>query len=540
MEKLMIPIRRSNRLSGSSGSQIPFRRAAALHDSRRPCSSTQIQSQGAKRKHLSSCASWGAKRARSALRSGGDGDKQALSGRSLPPPPHTNNRCVHLIHFLLAPSWGAKRARSALGCGCPPAVSIRSLGSGGGNPALSVGSLPCPDNSSICADWANIGDGPAGRIAELALASDVADYARFRTACRSWRRCSPDPCAGGLDGRFLPRRWIMLDKALAGPRRRRFLNISTGECVRMDLPVVDEHTLLALTPEGLLLLLHEPTLVVRLLNPLTYQLTDLPPVTGLLRLEEHRARSCGIELGQVLKVYSTGLVADGAAIAVHFGCPRVLAVAKPGDESWTPVEVDDTYMNSALPFAGRFYCASYRGVMVLSLSSDQRPPRLLMVAERCKSFFFCIVTDSLHLVDNGGELMLIHRTLYCENDQDQEEDDSGNDQDQEEFEENDDAECMREYEVYRVNLDAGILTPVKSLNGRAIFMGISRTISISADAFPSVTPNTIYLGYECDREIRGYNIADGSVEPLHYSSLGPDCAVDCLRYCIQSVGTDFA
>ncbi|CAL5085995.1 unnamed protein product [Urochloa decumbens] len=332
----------------------------------------------------------------------------------------------------------------------------------------------------------------------------------------------------------------MLDKALAGPRRRRFLNISTGECVRMDLPVVAEHTLLALTPEGLLLLLHEPTLVVRLLNPLTYQLTDLPPVTGLLRLEEHRARSCGIELGQVLKVYSTGLVADGAAIAVHFGCPRVLAVAKPGDESWTPVEVDDTYMNSALPFAGRFYCASYRGVMVLSLSSDQRPPRLLMVAERCKSFFFCIVTDSLHLVDNGGELMLIHRTLYCENYQDQEEDDSGNDQDQEEFEENDDAECMREYEVYRVDLDAGILTPVKSLNGRAIFMGISRTISISADAFPSVTPNTINLGYECDREIRGYNIADGSVEPLHYSSLGPDCAVDCLRYCIQSVGTDFA
>ncbi|CAN6212077.1 unnamed protein product [Urochloa humidicola] len=86
----------------------------------------------------------------------------------------------------------------------------------------------------------------------------------------------------------------MLDKASGGPRRRRFLNVSTGECIRMDLPVVAENTLLALTPEGLLLLLHEPTLVVRLLNPLTYQLTDLPPVTGLLTPEQHRTRSCGM------------------------------------------------------------------------------------------------------------------------------------------------------------------------------------------------------------------------------------------------------
>ncbi|XBH95336.1 hypothetical protein VPH35_085908 [Triticum aestivum] len=237
-------------------------------------------------------------------------------------------------------------------------------------------------------DWANIGDGPAGLIAELALASDVADYIRFRAVCQLWRRCSPDPCAGGLDGRFLPRKWIMLDKALAGPRRHRFLNVSTGECIRMDLPELAEHTLLSLTPEGLLLLLLETTLVVRLLNPLTRQLTNLPPMTALLRSGQHRSRQCGFKIGKTFSVSGVGLLADTSMVAVNFFDPRGLFVAKPGDESWTMVDtmVDKEYINSVLPFAGRFYCANYRGVMVLTIGSDQQPPRLQLVADRSDSF----------------------------------------------------------------------------------------------------------------------------------------------------------
>ncbi|TVU38303.1 hypothetical protein EJB05_11665, partial [Eragrostis curvula] len=136
-------------------------------------------------------------------------------------------------------------------------------------------------------DWANLGrDGPTGLIAELALGRDVADYVCFRAVCRPWRRCSPAPHdlpGGVLDRRLFPRRWIMLDTAFSDHRRHRFFNVFTGKWIRMDLPELDDHhTLLAVTPEGLLLMLHEPTLVVRLLNPLTRQLIDLPPVTPLL------------------------------------------------------------------------------------------------------------------------------------------------------------------------------------------------------------------------------------------------------------------
>jgi hypothetical protein len=77
-------------------------------------------------------------------------------------------------------------------------------------------------------DWADLGgDGPTGLIAEFVLASSIADYVRFRAVCRAWRQCFPDP-RGGLDARFLPRQWIMLDKAHADVRRHRFLNVSTG------------------------------------------------------------------------------------------------------------------------------------------------------------------------------------------------------------------------------------------------------------------------------------------------------------------------
>uniref|UniRef100_A0A0A9E4W4 KIB1-4 beta-propeller domain-containing protein n=1 Tax=Arundo donax TaxID=35708 RepID=A0A0A9E4W4_ARUDO len=321
---------------------------------------------------------------------------------------------------------------------------------------------------------------------------------------------------------------MMLDKAFAGPRRR-FLNVCTGECIRMDLPVLAEHMLVALTPEGLLLLLHEPTHMLRLLNPLTLQLTDLPPVTALLRPEQQRrSLGWGLKLGDVLRVRGASLVTDASIVAVSFSDPMVLAVAKPGDETWTAV--DDRHMNSTLPFAGRLYCAFYLGVMVLNISSDQQP-RLVMAAKWNKSFYLCQMSASLHLVDNGGELMLVHRMLCSDNedDDDSHSDDENGDDSYEAY--------LRKYEVYRVDLDDGILIPVKGLNGRAVFMSMSRTISVSAEVFPFVTADTIYLGFDCDKETLEYNIADGSREPCNSDERVHPCSVvDCLCNCIHGTG----
>ncbi|XP_044953253.1 uncharacterized protein LOC123403378 [Hordeum vulgare subsp. vulgare] len=109
----------------------------------------------------------------------------------IPYPTHLNARCA--IAAITNPSWGSKRARTA---------SNR-------NPPLHHHHPPDTDNCSR--DWTNLGEGPAGLIAERVLANDVADYVRFRAVCGPWRRCCDDPRGhGALDRRFHPRRWVML------------------------------------------------------------------------------------------------------------------------------------------------------------------------------------------------------------------------------------------------------------------------------------------------------------------------------------------
>ncbi|CAL5083620.1 unnamed protein product [Urochloa decumbens] len=454
-------------MAAASRGSVPSRRHGEQPNTPRPCSSARIQSLGLKRNHLLASSS--------------------------------------TTETTSPPTWRGEKKRAR--CGRRPARSGSS-------------------------DWANLGgDGPAILIAELALTNDVADYVRFRAVCRSWRRCTPDPRGadqGALDGRFLPRQWLMLDKASGGPCRRRFLNVSTGERIRTDIPEVADHKLLALTPEGLLLLLHVPTLVVRLLNPLTRQLTSLPPVTALLTPPQQRAwRTEGVLSRDAIWVCGAGLADDASTVAVCFSRPKITVVAKPGDEHWTVV--DDRYIDSTLPFAGRFYCAVGSSVMVLSnnSASDQGPAapwQLVTVVQRSKPLYFCRMSDGLHFVDNGGELMLVHRMLRESSDGTQ------------------GAKRKREYDVYRVDFDAGDLVPVKSLRGRAVFMGRRRAVSVlPAKAFPSVVADTLYLGSDCDEKTRlncigGYNVADGSSEPRHHHW----SFVACFSRCIRGTGKHLA
>ena len=178
----------------------------------------------------------------------------------------------------------------------------------------------------------------AAQIAGHALANDVADYIHFRAACAPWRDNTEDPKKYGvLDQRFHPRRWILLPTESNGHDEsrswRRMVNLSHGTKITVDLPHVQGHAVAAGSggsPGGVLVLIHEQSLVVRLLNPLTGQRIDLPSVASVL--SRRRNGRLDKEFSGLCNVTGAGFAGD-STVVLHFGYDKRLVSAKIGGRS---------------------------------------------------------------------------------------------------------------------------------------------------------------------------------------------------------------
>jgi hypothetical protein len=121
-------------------------------------------------------------------------------------------------------------------------------------------------------------------------AGDVRDYIRLRAVCPNWRSSTACPRGRGIvDKRLHPRRWVMLPEGNGlypghGKLRGfvRFFNLSTGDFVRIQLPLFRDHCVLD-SIDGILLLQRDHDTAIRLLNPFTGDILDFPPLETLLR-----------------------------------------------------------------------------------------------------------------------------------------------------------------------------------------------------------------------------------------------------------------
>jgi hypothetical protein len=197
-----------------------------------------------------------------------------------------------------------------------------------------------------------------------------------------------------------------------------------------------------------------------------------------------------------------------------------IGIAKPGDERWMVVKYFSSYYAPTLMFLGHFYYIAGNDLMVLKTRADQQPRSEVVAKLHRKVNLF--VTDSVHLVDNDGELMLVQRTNP--------------------------ASCKRSYEVYCLDLGKKALFTVNTFNGRAMFIGISFSFFVSPQVFHYISGDTIYLSFELaervGKEIEAYNLLERSTKPANYileysESLKqkakalpwPHTIVDCLSFC---------
>lgn len=311
----------------------------------------------------------------------------------------------------------------------------------------------------------------------------------------------------------------MLREERPVPDRPCFLNTSTGECVKVDIPELHDHELLSFTSEGLLVLVHKTQrATVRLLNPLTRHITELPPLTTLLPTKYPCKfwENCLYFEGE-LATWGSGIANDDSTVVLCLNWLRTIGVAKPGDDSWNFIKYNGDGMTAApLTFAGRFYCVNLSGVMVLEMGADQ-PPHLKVAAKL--RMHVTPIADSVHLVDNCGELMLVHRRcgrLTARN------------------------KSGWGYDVYQVevDLDAGRLFRVKSLGGNSVFMGLCCSLSVPLNIFPSrsISADTIYLSLDFNErkalKAAAYHLADGSVDPPCSLAPRPHTLTDCLSLSI--------
>ncbi|XBI52384.1 hypothetical protein VPH35_034764 [Triticum aestivum] len=392
-------------------------------------------------------------------------------------------------------------------------------------------------------DWPNLPTALIDDIADRLLSHDVSEYFRLRSACKEWRRCTADAREGcnHLDPRFRPRRWIMLSNGTDGDGRR-FLNLSTGASARVDLPELSRHHLEAST-EGLLLLRDKASHAVRLLNPLTRALTDLPPVTA--------------DLGGAYAVW-TGPFQSAARIIYagvsdetfpssvvllmadrHLG--RAIAYAKPGDQRWAVMDDEmwraDNPMwcrfSSASTLQGRFYFATLEGhVMHARLCPEPRVVPVVVEQPNTDHNMFCYLVPP----DNddhrcGGGMLMVRYYLSLDHLS------------------ADERRIMKRrrkvmdvirverenrwnlIQVFEVDVAGKRLVPVEDIGRhRAVFVGDVACFSFSARRFPCVAGNAIHmgaLGARCPPVGVRY-LADKTADPSFVFTTDVPGFLDCI------------
>ncbi|KAM0851409.1 hypothetical protein ACQ4PT_052432 [Festuca glaucescens] len=159
-------------------------------------------------------------------------------------------------------------------------------------------------------------------------------------------------------------------------------------------------------------------------------------------------------------------------MVLHFGVRRI-ALAQPAAEEWRKLGwYFKSWTRASLSFAGHFYCVTEEGIMVLDVTGKWL--RLVMAAEEEQGLEKWPYQDTVNLVDNDGELILVKSKGASTTD------------------------LPTKYEVHRVDLHARNTVPTHGLplRGRAVFVSgqghNGRALSVPVGLSSSIGADIVY------------------------------------------------
>ncbi|KAL5711024.1 hypothetical protein ACHQM5_021524 [Ranunculus cassubicifolius] len=202
---------------------------------------------------------------------------------------------------------------------------------------------------------------------------------------------------------------------------------------------------------------------------------------------------------------------DVVAMAIFSG-RRGLAIARPGDLSWTPVEIEiNTFPNpvnaveDAIFFKGQFYSVNRRGnVAACDISSN--PPKAIKIVGDFKDL--CAV-GKYYLVEWLGNLLLVARYFTS-------------------YETHPFYETNR-FEVYIFDFNNNEWEEVESLGEHSLFLGFNTSVSLLISEYSPFQRNCVYFtdnnsiaffgdDMEGGHDMGVFDLNDKTIKP-HYDEL---------------------
>ncbi|CAO2207285.1 unnamed protein product [Urochloa humidicola] len=348
--------------------------------------------------------------------------------------------------------------------------------------------------------WASLHEDLVGLIACRVLAGDLPDYIRFRAVCRHWRSSTACPRGRGIvDRRFHPRWWMLFPEGhglhpghgkLGGFVR--FFNLSTGDFVRVQLPIFRDHCVLD-SIDGILLLQRDHDTVARLLNPFTGDILDFPPLETLLRYVNPSFLGNKWYYIRSIGAASINVSADGVVSVMILGSPGMLQVAfaTSGDQQWRVSSWHLIQTFSPLSFQGKLYVVRDSGTLaggpqVLEIDPPQLegtepwvpPPRLVAkcpIGKPDDPILYC-------LVERGSEILVVGTSFGS----------------------------RKKISAYRLaDLMLGRNVLMTGIGGDALFIG-GRNLCVRSKAFPTIVGDTIVFYYGEKHYIAQYHLSSGT------------------------------